>query len=224
VLTGWAAALPMWWRQSGDRLHIWLGAVFAFRTAGQNRRLYAARLDEAVMQEPDTGAMRAMRGSVYLVPRELASHALMLTRMPSVEIYAKRAGLSIRALTALMDRIEQLVVRKPGTAAEIREALGVKAPNGSALTEVLTRMGSEGRIVEPPYVVGLAARVTSMRDGQLIVLPEQRPSRSEALGELAALWLAANGPATVADLSWWAGVQDGRRRRHCTPQSAVHND
>ena len=76
-----------------------------------------------------------MRGSVYLVPRELVPHALALTPLKTLAHYAKLAG------------IEQIVADKPRTAAEIRDALGKKAPDGPGLSAILGRMNREGRIV-----------------------------------------------------------------------------
>ncbi len=169
---------------------------------------YAPRaLDDAVMRTRDLVRVRAMRGSVYLVPRDLVPHALELTAMRPVAHYAKLAGIEVREYAPLARRIEKVVGERPRTAAEIRDALGRKAPEGAGLSAILGRMGREGRIVRAEVRGGARSQSYEYaRMADWMSLPEERPSKEEALRALASLWLAANGPATSGDLAWWAGV------------------
>jgi hypothetical protein len=104
-------------------------------------------LDDAVLRTRTLVRVPAMRGSIYLVPADLAPHALALTPLRSVEHYAELAGIDARAYAPLADRIEQVVAERPRTASEIRVALGGKAPGSIGLTAILRRMSHEGRIV-----------------------------------------------------------------------------
>jgi len=164
----------------------------------------AADLDEAVMQTRTLVRVPAMRGSIYLLPPALVPHALALTRLPSVETYTR---MDIGSYATLTDRIEQIAAEKPGTGNEIRAALGEKAPKGEILRVVLRRMTHEGRIVRTRVRGGMSSQSYEYaRMADWVNLPAERPSRAEALQTLAHPWLLANGPATAADLGWWAGV------------------
>ena len=49
--------------------------------------------EDAVVKQRQLVRVRAMRGSVYLVPTELVPHALSLTRVPPPQHYAKLIGI-----------------------------------------------------------------------------------------------------------------------------------
>jgi hypothetical protein len=173
-----------------------------------------ADLNDAVLRERVLVRVRAMRGSVYLVPRDLVPHALALTPQKTVEHYAKLAGIAVRDFAPLANRIEAIVGERPRTAAEIREALGERAPGGSGLTPILARMSREGRIVRA--TVRGSERSQSYEYARMkdwIDMPAEIPSLADALRPWASLWMGANGPAAAADFAWWAGVslRDGAR-------------
>jgi len=166
-----------------------------------------SRFEDAIVKKRQLVRVRAMRGSVYLIPRELVPHVLCLTPLRPLEHYAKLAGLTVREFVPLTKRIEEIVAEKPRTAAEIREALGKKAPAGSGVSMILGRMNREARIVRAAVRGGARSQTYEyalMADW--IDLPEERPSLVAALAALAPHWLQANGPATAADLAWWAGT------------------
>ncbi|MHC4077981.1 MAG: DNA glycosylase AlkZ-like family protein [Planctomycetota bacterium] len=166
-----------------------------------------ANFRDAVVKHRELVRVRAMRGAVYLMPRELVPHALCLTPLRPPVHYARLAGISVRELAALARRIEQIVTNKPHTATEIREALGNKAPRGTGLSSVLAKMSREARIVRTAVRGGARSQAYEYaRMADWIDLPEERPSLAKALKALARPWLLANGPATAADLAWWAGV------------------
>ncbi len=164
-------------------------------------------LDEAVLRTRALVRVPAMRGSIYLVPADLVPHALALTPLRSVEHYTALAGITARAYAPLADRVEQVLAEKHSTAAEIRAALGRRAPDSTGLTALLRRMSHEGRIVRARARGGARSQSYEYaRMADWIALPDDRPSRADALRALALPWLLANGPATTADLAWWAGV------------------
>lgn len=164
-------------------------------------------LEDAIHRTRDLVRVHAMRGSVYLMPREHVFHALALGRIRSIADYAKGAGIDVKQYAPLTARIEEIVAEKPCPAAGIREALGGAAPDGTGLSAILGRMGREGRIVRARVLGG--ARSQNYEYAHMagwIGVPDERPSPAEALRTLAVPWMLANGPATAADLAWWAGV------------------
>jgi winged helix DNA-binding protein len=165
-------------------------------------------LEEAVLRTRSLVRLRAMRGSVYLIPRELVPHALALTPLPPVEHYARLAGIPPLEVEPLTERIERILEKKALPAAGIREGLGKRAPTGDGLSAILGRMGREARIVRAGVRGGLQGHTYEYaRMADWIDLPKERLSLAEALPPLARAWLLANGPASVADLAGWAGVE-----------------
>ena len=180
----------------------------------RTRRYAAAMLENAVGRSRELVRMHAMRGSIYLMPRDWVPHALALTRAVSAEHYTRTVGITERGFAALAARIERAITERPRTASEIRAALGGSAPEGTGLTMVLGRLGREGRIVRTAVRGGLRSQSYEYASTTAwLGPPRERPTRDEALRSLAASWLQANGPATVADLAWWSGapLRDARR-------------
>ena len=164
-------------------------------------------LDIAVVRERELVRVRAMRGSVYLVPTELAPYALAFTPLKTIAHYAKLAGVTVAAFPAIADHVEAVVGERPRTAAEIREELGTSAPSGSGVAAIIARMAREGRIVRAGVRGGPSSQSYEYaRMADWIKLPKTLPSVVDALTALGRAWLAANGPATAKDLAWWAGA------------------
>lgn len=166
-------------------------------------------LDDAIERTRLLVRVPAMRGAIFVLPSDLVPHALVLarTKFGSLVQYTRHAHIDVREYQRLTERIEEIVVEKPRTAAEIRALLGAQAPDGTGLTVIIGRMNREGRIVRTRVRGGPRSQnfeYASM--AKWIDLPENPPSRLEALLKLSPLWLQANGPATVADLAWWAGI------------------
>jgi hypothetical protein len=75
------------------------------------------------------------------------------------------------------------------------------------MTLLLRAMVGEGRLVAAEPVGG--ERATAYRYASMAEwAPDVGPPlpAEEALAMMAPLWMRANGPGTVADLAWWAGV------------------
>lgn len=164
-------------------------------------------LDAAILGTRDLVRVRAMRGSVYLMPRDLVPYGLALTTPVPLNTLETLAGIEAKAYAPLTDRIEQLLADRPRTVVEIREALGPGAPDGAGLSAIVDRMAREGRAVRAR--VRGSARSQSYEYARMadwMDLPAGRPSLSDALQALAPLYLRANGPATAADLGWWLGI------------------
>jgi len=153
-----------------------------------------------------------MRGAAFVAPRELVAAFLGLSRPGTVRRTLAGAGIT----DAQQDRVAGLVERALSdgslSAREIRERVGHDDLSGPVLTLILRGMAHEGRIVaaEP---VG-SERATAYRYARMADwAPEVEPlDVEEALAVMAPIWMLANGPGTVDDLAWWAGVTKARSR------------
>lgn len=173
----------------------------ALRVAGYT----PAALDRAVLVDRSLVRVSAMRGSIYLVPRDLLPHALTLGRVRWSDRDIRNAGLSLDDYRRLVDQVGEVLAERPRTAAEIRKCLGDAAP--AQLSFMLGRMSRGGDIVRTRIRGGVRSQAFEYaRMADWAPLPEVMPTLPEALDAWTPLWLEANGPATVADLAWWAGV------------------
>jgi hypothetical protein len=179
--------------------HLGLAARMADYTPAALER---ARLEErSIMRTPGP------RGSVFLAPRELVPACLGLSRPRTARRTLTKEGLAELELERLMDRIEGQLTDGCLTARELRARLGPDDPGGPRTTLVLRTMVGEGRAVAAEPVGG--ERATAYRYASMAAwAPDLGPPLppEEALAVMAPLWMRANGPGTVEDLAWWAGV------------------
>ena len=156
--------------------------VAAFQPSDLDRVLYEKR---SLVRVP------AMRGSIYMLPVELAPCGLALAGTSALAGMLQRVGLDAAQYRRVAGAIEDVLAAGPGTAAEIRRGLGSwREPHEGLLTLLLRQMSYEGRIVRGRVRGGWRSQT----------------SRQEALRRLAHLYFAANGPATPDDFAWWAGA------------------
>jgi hypothetical protein len=165
-------------------------------------------LETALVEDRSLLRVSAMRSSVYLLPTELAACGLALLSERNFDWYYKILEMSVAEYRQLADRIEALLSNGPLTTTEIRKGLGSAAPEGPRLTYCLRQMGNERRILKAATRGGIRSqRYEYVTTRQWVDLPEEGPTLPEALAALTPLWLRSHGPATVADLAWWAGVK-----------------
>lgn len=147
------------------------------------------------------------RGSVFLAPRELVPAFLGLSRPRTARRVLLNDGLPERELERLMELAEAEMADGSLTSKELRERLGTRDPGGPRMTLTLRTMVGEGRAVAAEPVGG--ERATAYRYARMASwLPDLGPrlSAEEALAVMAPMWMLANGPGTIEDLAWWAGV------------------
>ena len=140
-------------------------------------------------------------------PAALAPAFLALSRPRTARQTLAGAGVTTAVLERLMRRVDRVLAEGSVPAKGIRERLGDDDPGGPLMTLVLRTMAHEGRIVAAEPVGGV--RATSYRHARMDDwAPEvaELPDTGAALGVVARLWMQANGPGSVADLAWWAGV------------------
>jgi Winged helix DNA-binding domain len=153
----------------------------------------------------------AMRGSIYLLPVELAAAGLALARPDKVRSLLARAGLDARTYATLSNRIEAALSGQELTGSELRAAVSgdreLDVPAGEVFTLVLRAMSHEGRIVRGLVRGGFASQIFAYaRMADWLGAPLEIPPIDTALRALAPWYLQAHAPATARDFAWWAGV------------------
>lgn len=170
-------------------------------------------LERARLEERSILRVPGMRGSVFLAPQALVPAMLGLSRPLTVRRTLAGAGMAEAELERLMGLVDDALAGTSLTAREIRTFLGADDPGGPSATLVLRGMAHEGRIVAAEPVGGeraTAFRYARMSDWAPDVGP--RLEVEPALAVMAPIWMRANGPGTVDDLAWWAGVTKARAK------------
>jgi winged helix DNA-binding protein len=134
----------------------------------------------------------------------------------AVEALAARGGATTAELATADPRLAQQIVLAQGKAYESRQ---------SVASRILLVLAAEGRVVRGRP---LGSWVSGQYRWSVVDawLPEGVPrlSRQDAQVELVGRWLAAFGPATVADVKWWTGLTMGEVRPALAKAGAVEVD
>ena len=164
-------------------------------------------LEDALVVDRSLVRVPAMRSSVYLLPTDLAVLGFAMVSERNFSWMERALEMDRRSYDRIVSRVEAVLRDRPGTASDIRAALGDHAPEGPKLTLLLRLMGNEGRILKTATRGGIRSqRFEYAVTRAWIDVPGVAPSLIEALDVLTPMWLEAHGPASVADLAWWAGV------------------
>jgi hypothetical protein len=148
------------------------------------------------------------RGTLHLVARDDHAWLLALTGPQQVRTSVRRLaelGVAQTAAERAGDLVERtLGERGPLTRADLTAVLaeaGVPA-EGQVVPHLLRLVSLRGSVVQGPVVEGGHAFVLARE-----WLGEPRAvDRDRALGELAVRYLRGHGPASDADLAYWAGI------------------
>jgi Winged helix DNA-binding domain len=146
----------------------------------------------------------AMRGSLFLVPRESAGRIFAPFGMSATRMMTRmRRGRMTDAEYAAAAQRVLAAATTPLLPSELQEAAGVKGTETSLL---LRTIRCEGHMLA---VSGGSLRAATLRyvatehwaPGSLEV-----PDVDAALADLARDYLSAYGPARIADFAWWTGA------------------
>jgi hypothetical protein len=165
-------------------------------------------LEQALLVDRTVLRVPAMRSSMYLLPPDLVPAGPALLSDRNFDWLNKAIGVDASGYRRLADVIERALAGTTMTARELRDEVDAPDFEGPRLTYVLRQMSNEGRIVRTGTRGGIRSqRFEYAVMSEWVELPVPRPSLPEALLTLTPLWLRAHGPATAADLAWWAGVR-----------------
>jgi hypothetical protein len=155
--------------------------------------------------------LRCMRDSAYLQPRDALPVVLGATGGGGQAAFVRlvrASGLGDDQFAALADRVEALLAgRPPATVPELRELLGEHAPpRREALQYVVALMARQARLVRAEVRGSWRSDTYAYaRWSDWLGGPAQPLEPAAARAQLAERYLRAYGPATAADLRWWAG-------------------
>jgi hypothetical protein len=187
------------------------GLALRARTDG----LTAARVDRARLRDRSIVLAWANRGTLHLVPAEDYAWLVPLTVEPQVTRSRRRLrelgitgtepARAVRAIERMLEREGPLTRRE--IAARLRR-LGIRT-EGQAIAHLTWLAAFEKAVCFGAERDGDRCLVL-VRDW--IGTPEP-VDRDRALSELAVRYLRAHGPATPADLAFWAGIRAADAKR-----------
>jgi hypothetical protein len=165
-------------------------------------------LDRALYDRHSLARWRSMRGTIFIVRRDLLPAIAASTRRQVVKYareYASHRGISPDVRDELAPQILGLAGESPRTTAGFREALGDVDIDVSTLVNLLA---TEGQLVRGRPPSGwLDRRWTYALTAD--VFPEVSPdaiSEEDADVAVTRAYLRSFGPATLKDASWWTGL------------------
>lgn len=172
-----------------------------------------AQVDAAITDERSIVLTWLQRGTIHLAAREDLPWLHGLTAPTIRKANLRRLGQEDfdererdRAAQAIRDALaERGPLSRNDLAAVVASA--VKKPEGQAMPHLLMYLSLRGELVRGPVRPG-GQDWALARDWLGEELPDrlEGEERERALAELARRYLAAHGPATDVDLSWWAGL------------------
>ncbi len=165
-------------------------------------------LDRALYVRRSLVRVRCMRGTVFILPRDLAAVAVAATRaqvQPASGRFLLSLGTSEPEYERLAARIEQVLAvdDETLTAAQLRERLG----EGTGLSGVVNLMCDQGRLYrDRPTGTWRSRTVRYSLPGDLA--PVLRPAMEARPARLALVlrYIERYGPVTVGDIAWWSGI------------------
>jgi DNA glycosylase AlkZ-like len=172
-----------------------------------------AAIDAAITEERSIVLTWLQRGTIHLAAREDLPWLHGLTAPTTRNANLRRLGQEAfpeperdRAVAAIR---AALADRGPLSRNDLAEvvARAVKRPEGQAMPHLLLYLSLRGELVRGPVRPG-GQDWALARDwlGEELPARLEGEERERALAELARRYLVAHGPATEADLSWWAGL------------------
>ena len=165
-------------------------------------------LDRALYERHSLVRWRSMRGTVFIVRRDLLPAIATATHRQVVKYardYARYRGVTDEVVEAWAPRILELAHEIPLTTAGYRERLGDADLDVATLVTLMATKGQLVRGAPPGGWLDRRWTYAATED----VLPEFRldaMSEEDADADVTRAYLRAFGPATLGDASWWTGL------------------
>ncbi len=172
-------------------------------------RFERADLDRALYETRELVRVRAMRASLYMVPRQILPVVVAATRDLAVRgfVATLRGVLGPAEVDRWASRIEDVLDGGDLAAADIRRALAPRGAVADHLKYLIALMAAEGRIVRARVQGSWRSnRFTYSRWEDWLGEPLRAIDGEQARVRLARWYLDGYGPATVDDFRWWSGL------------------
>jgi hypothetical protein len=191
-------------------------------------RFVTADLDRALFEERSLCRLHAMRRTLFVVPRDEVAVFEAAAARDVARRERKRlegwlaAEMEARSVPAFLENVERRVLEELADAAELStRELGTRVPelatpitlgSGRWVTRsplssrLLFLMAMDGRIVRTRPLGSWRSSQYRWATAETWLEEVRKPADPAAARlELARRYLAAHGPATLADLRWWTG-------------------
>jgi hypothetical protein len=224
-------------------------AVTVFLSVVARTDASVADVERALYEDRSLVRMLAMRRTLFVVPRELvpvvfaaATRAVAARERTRLLGFLRDSGIARpgpwlaraeqAALEAVRERGEastrEITAAVPLLARKVTLGAGTKwAGEQSAAARVLPQLAMQGKLVRSrPAGTWTNPQFRWAATEAWLGAPIEDRDVAEAQAELAAVWLRAFGPATEADLRWWAGwtAREARAALGAVPHEQVELD
>jgi hypothetical protein len=167
-------------------------------------------VDDALLRARSIARTWSMRSTVHLVARE--DHALLAAALGAdvggTRRWLAKTGLTEAIYAELRDAVLVALAAGPRTRAELRDEVARRLDGGAAFFSswggVLRRLALDGLVVFGPR---RSQETTFVRVDAWWSEPARSHEPGAALAGLLRRYLAAFGPATLADFSYWSGLR-----------------
>lgn len=203
-------------RTAVDALDVVSSMVGVYSTAPTSHLALIARLDgyrpgdldRLLFEDRSLVRMGAMRGSGYFVPTKIVPTIVRATEIRE-RVFRGIVGklMDRKTYERLAAKIEKVLAGREMTTAEIRKA--VKDPTyDKHLRYVVQLMNTECRIVTTRTSGTWRSNLTynALWSDWLPKIDPWKVPPEKAKADLAKLYFAAHGPATIEDFEWWSGL------------------
>lgn len=181
----------------------------------------------SIEERHDAVRIPAMRISIFMVPAASAATVFTATAM-TPDVLARRVtsrGLDLGEYRKLTPRVLAAAQEARAPADLVAAATRSAKTDGVAIGTVLRMLAYEGKLVRvgAPGLRSDTVRyiATDVWLGHALDPDPSAEVREAARAWLAGRYLAAFGPARVADFAWWAGITKGAARRAIATHETV---
>lgn len=181
---------------------------------------------ESVLAERRAIGLRTLRGSAFLMPVDLLPVVVPATRERNVRAFAGYLARRLQTATyeTWAERVEAVLgTGEMLTKGDLVARLDPPEPDRGLMGHVIGQKATESRLAGVRVAASWrSAQVTYIRwDDWLPGVDVTTPDPDAARVVLARRYLAAWGPASVADLAWWSGLTRTQARAAIAAADAV---
>lgn len=173
-------------------------------------------LDELMWERWELARFRAMRLTMFVLPRPLIEVVAAATRHivePLAARWLRDSGMTQQQFDRYAAGVLEALVDGPLTSRQLRRCLEV--PQEVELPGIVSRLCEQGRIVggAPPGSWRSGIRQFHLWEQVLSDVDIHRWAEAPAIAELVGRYVRGYGPVTLSDIAWWTGFTKARCRQ-----------